>query len=529
VISAGQVPAGDYTGATLTLDYTNAAIAADDGTGQGVALKPVDIAGNPLTGTVSIAVQLDNRNHLVITPGRTSRLAFDFNLAASNTVDLTAATVQVAPTLVATVVPADTRQTRVRGSLVSAAAAQNEFVLEVEPFHDSSPSGGQVTVQVTSATTYQINGTAYAGVAGIAALAALPASSMIAAFGTVQTGTQTFSATSVLAGSSLENPGKDAVSGTVIARDQTSLTLSRATYNSHEQHDGRDDDFDFELKNVTVNVGANTVVTEEGQMGAFTVADISVGQQVDVFGMQTDSSHGTKTIDATAGEVRGAITPAWGTVTAMATGSLTLNLQSLGGLPPGVFTFTGTGTSAANDAKATAYVVDTAGLDLTTLAVNAPARVFGFVTPFGSAPADFTAATLVNFSGVTAGLVVDWGKTGSPTALTGLSATSTALELSLAGVGARHFVQIGPERLDLATLSSAASIVPDATATADVFTVGHAEHFRVENFSTFADFAAELSQDLTGSTTVIVVAASGQYDSAKNTFTATRLAVLLSN
>jgi hypothetical protein len=50
----------------------------------------VDANGNPLTGTLQVAVQLDNANHPVISAGRAARLAFDFNLAVSNTVDLIA-------------------------------------------------------------------------------------------------------------------------------------------------------------------------------------------------------------------------------------------------------------------------------------------------------------------------------------------------------------------------------------------------------------------------------------------------------
>ena len=88
----------------------------------------------------------------------------------------------------------------------------------------------------------------------------------------------------------------------------------------------------------TVNVGANTAVTEEGQMGTFTAANISVGQHIDAFGMATQGANGAVTLDATAGQVQLDITPLWGTVTTMATGSLTLNLQSLDGLPPSVFT-----------------------------------------------------------------------------------------------------------------------------------------------------------------------------------------------
>ena len=150
VISAGQVPAADYVSAQLTLDYAKAQITAQDANGNPVTLAPVDAKGNPLTGTLTVSVSLDNTNRLVITPGNTGRLAFDFNLAASNMVNLTAMTVQVAPTLVATVVPSNTKQVRVRGQLASVTAAQNDFVLNVAPFGVQNATAGQVTAQVSS-------------------------------------------------------------------------------------------------------------------------------------------------------------------------------------------------------------------------------------------------------------------------------------------------------------------------------------------------------------------------------------------
>ena len=71
-------------------------------------------------------------------------------------------------------------------------------------------------------------------------------------------------------------------------------------------------------------------------------------------------------------------------------------------------------------------------------------------------------------------------------------------------------------------------ITPDTTVP-DVFTIGHEGRFRADNFMTFADFIAALSQDLTGSTAVIAVAATGHYDSTQDTFMANRIAVSLSN
>jgi hypothetical protein len=524
VISAGQIPAAEYVSATLTLDYTGANITADDGTGAAVALKPVDANGAALTGPVTVAIKLDNSNHLLITPGRTGRLAFDFNLAASNTVDVTAATVTVSPTLVASVVPADNKQVRVRGGLVSASTTANDFVLNVQPFHDQSKTTGQVTVGVSTSTTYQVNGMAYVGAAGLAAVAALPADTMVAAFGTLQKDTQTLTASAVLAGTSLENPAKDLVSGTVIARSGNTLTLRRATV---WWHGGGD--FESEHHDVTVTVADGTAVTKEGAMGAFTIADISVGQHIDAFGMASTStgSSDNKTLDATAGAVRLEMTSAWGIVSSLAAGSVTVKLQSLDGLPASAFNFAGTGASTATDATAAAYVIDTGLLSQTGLTMNAPARALGFVTPFGKAPPNFTAQTLVNFAGVPEVLLLDWAQKGTAMAFTGLTATSTSLQLDLAGVGNLHFIQIGPQQLDLTSLATPPTIAPDTMAANEIFTIGHRGKYKTENFNTFAAFVTALAADLTPTATVADLAATGQYDSLANTFTANRIAVLI--
>jgi len=529
VISAGQIPAAEYVSATLTLDYTGANITADDGAGAAVALKPLDAKGAALTGPVTVSIKLDNANHLRISPGRTGRLAFDFNLAASNTVDLTAATVTVSPTLVATVVPSDNKQIRVRGGLVSASTTANDFVLNVQPFHDQSKSTGQLTVGVATTTTYQVNGMAYVGAAGLAAVAALPADTMVAAFGTLQKDTQTFTAAAVLAGTSLENPSKDMVSGTVIARSGNTLTLRRATV---WWHGGGD--FESEHHDVTVTVADATAVTKEGAMGTFTIADISVGQHIDAFGMASTAgamsgTAGDKMLDATAGAVRLEMTAAWGVVTSLAAGSMTVKLQSLDGLPVSAFNFAGTGASTATDAAATAYVIDTGTLSQTGLAMNAPARVMGFVTPFGKAPPNFTAHTLVNFSGVPQALLIDWTQKGSATAFTGLTATSTSLQLDLAGVGKLHLIQTGPAQLDLTTLATPPTIAPAMAAANEVFAIAHRGKYKVENFNTFTAFVAALAADLTPTATVADLAATGQYDSAANTFTANRIAVLIND
>src|SRR6185312_2748039 len=148
VLSAGQIPAAEYVSAKLTIDYTNAEITADDGTGTPVELKPVDSSGAALTGPLTVNVQLDNARHLRIASGQIGRLALDFNLGVSNVVDLTTDTVTVAPTLVASVAPPDVKPIRVRGSLGGVSAEQDQFSVDVLPFHDEDSTAGVVTVHV---------------------------------------------------------------------------------------------------------------------------------------------------------------------------------------------------------------------------------------------------------------------------------------------------------------------------------------------------------------------------------------------
>ncbi|HMI36565.1 MAG TPA: DUF4382 domain-containing protein, partial [Steroidobacteraceae bacterium] len=246
LISAGQIPAGDYVAATMTVDYSNASINADDGAGGAVALTPLDTDGNALTGPVDLTVQLDNRHHLIITPGRTARLAFDFNLAVSNTVNLGAATVTVAPLIQATVVPPADLNIRVRGILVATNTMANTYTVNVRPFHLWSGSAGEFVVHTTDTTSYEIDGTSYTGAAGLAALAAEPANTYTVARGTLQTSDLSFTATRVLAGSSVDGDTMDHVRGVVTARSGDSLTVRGATV------DWRAGGFEFMRGNVTV-------------------------------------------------------------------------------------------------------------------------------------------------------------------------------------------------------------------------------------------------------------------------------------
>jgi hypothetical protein len=394
ILSARQIPPGDYVAAQVTVDFTGATIMVDDGSGTGVAVKPVDSSGAAL-GQLQLMVQLDNKNDLKINAAKASRIAFDFNLLASNMVDLTAKTDTVSPTLVASVVPIDNKQIRVRGEISAVDTANSDYTVNVDPFHDNDGNRlSPLVVHTTDSTTFEINGKPFAGAAGLAQLATLPADTIAVAFGNLQTSDQTFTATSVLAGSSAEGGGFDHIVGNVVARNGNTLTIHGARMDGHG---GGDNDDDFISGNSTVNVAASTAVTADGQSSAtpaHTIAEISVGSLIDAFGTATKDNFGKVTLDASAGRVRLDLTHVQGSLRGSATGGITLNLKSIDRQPVSLFSFTGTGSGV--DTDPTKYVVATGALNVSPFSVGELVLSIGFVNPFGKAPPDFKAVTVAS-------------------------------------------------------------------------------------------------------------------------------------
>ena len=394
ILSARQIPVGEYVAAQVTVDYTNATIMVDDGTGTGVAVMPVDSSGAAL-GQLQLTVQLDNKNDLKISAATPSRIAFDFNLLASNTVNLTAKTDTVSPTLVASVVPIDNKQIRVRGAISAVDTGNSDYTVNVDPFHDQDGNKfSPLAIHTTDTTTFEINGQPFAGAAGLAQLASLPAGTIAVALGGLQASDQTFTATSVLAGSSAEGGGFDHIVGNVIARSGNTLTIHGARMDSRG---GGDDD--FIAGNATVNIAAATAVTTAAQSSAtpaHTIAEISVGSLIDAFGTAGKGSSGNVTLDATSGRVRLDFTQVQGILGGSTSGNITLNLQTIDRQPVSLFSFAGTGSAGGANTDPTKYLVTTGALDLSQFSVGQALLGIGFVSPFGAAPPDFNAVTIAS-------------------------------------------------------------------------------------------------------------------------------------
>jgi len=546
LVSAAEIPVGKYVSASMTLDYAGATIIVDGSSGPVPITTIINGANSmalasPNPTQVTLTLMLDPNKPLVVTPNAVANLALDFKLAASNSItpSLTApTTVTVNPVLTASLVPDTTRQTRVRGTFVSASTSASDFIINIRPFNNMSGGAGQFTVDTTATTAFAINGTSYTGTAGLAQLATLAAGTLVASYGAWDQTTQTFTATAVLAGSSVMGARFDSVEGTVLSRSGDTVQLGYG-WIAHADSGAFGGHFGFSPQ-VTVTVGTGTTVTEQGQPGAFTIKDISVGQHLQVSGTldigdPTPPTPGmtpmppAATLDATAGSAELIATSVVGMVTASATNLVTLNVRTLDGRPAILFDFAGTGTSSTMDATASAYTIEVPAALTTVPGIGAPASFTGFVTPFGQAPPDFAAASVANYANTLAHLQIFWSQTGITAPFATESGTELLISQTTLAASAQHVVRIGFETIDPSTLSGGLELTPDTTATTSVYVIGHRATWSVDTYSNFGDFEAALAADLNGTTALVQLNAVGPYATATGVLSVDTLIAVLTD
>ncbi|MGO9804129.1 MAG: DUF4382 domain-containing protein [Steroidobacteraceae bacterium] len=517
------IPIGTYTSLTLLLDYTAPDITVNVN-GVVTAATPVDTTGADVL-TVSLTVNFDPNNPLVINALECARLAIDLNLAASNTVNFSASplTVTVQSMITATPAPEDSTVMRARGILVVTQPDMSNYIVNMRPFQDLVSALGALTVNTSATTYFNINGVAYTGAAGLAAMNDLQVSTPVAAYGTLgsfSTITPGFTATAVYAGTSLESPLADYITGVVSARSGDTLTIHGANWLSSLG-------VLQSYAELPVTVDSATVVSEDGVAASgLSPQSISVGQLINVSGVSTlNSSNVVTALDASSAQVRLQPTPIWGTLNSGAAGSMSLDLLSIADFQPSVFSFIGTGSSAANDAVAAAYVVDTGTLNESGTAAGTLLQANGVVAPLGAAPPDFTATAVTAGTALPQQLVVEWDSGGTTAPFS--SASSAGLVVNLANPNLSstiRYIGTGPARTDLKTLPASPTIV-FASGTPLTLAINSADTISVFNHVT--GFATALASTLNGTNEVYRLVCVGQYSATSNTFTATQVSLNL--
>ena len=526
-VTAVTIPSGNYVRATLNLDYTNADIQVDNGNGVPVAVAPANIhdsQGVQVT-TLSMSVKLDPARPLVIAPLVSSLLDLDFNLAASNLVDMSTPAspiVIVNPLLVADVNLDSPKPHRIRGPLDGVDTQAGSFTLILRPFNLLQGDLGRVTFFTDGNTTFEINQTSSQGSAGLSALAQQSRFTAVVAVGTFDPATRRFTATEVLAGSSVSFGTSDVLTGNVIARNNNNiLTVQGAEI---ARSDGT-----LSFQDTVLVTVANTtkVVSQKNPSGPQIVippdiGSISVGQRVTVFGTLNGTS-----MDASTGLMRLLVTQLNGTVNSKGSGIVAMTLARIDGRPIGLFNFSGTGTTAGTDANPSSYQVATSTLDLSGIVPNTPLKVRGFVRPFGQATAtnDFSAITLIDVTNAPATLVVGWP---SLEAVPFSNPTANGMTVSLANAGLLHDILRGG--VDTQLSLSDAPIVNATNPARGLFVIGTVigTNGTVQVYTQLANYQAALQADLAaGLKARSFVASGGTYVDATKTLKANLMATAL--
>jgi len=186
----------------------------------------------------------------------------------------------------------------------------------------------------------------------------------------------------------------DVVRGSVVARAGNSLRVKGVTLFR------RDGTIIFN-DTVTVELADSTRVSKQLSMEPAAIGDVSVGQRVTVFGTVNNRDVTALVLDAASGYLRMELSSLQGTRVDLVgfpeqTLPLVVNVTSINGRNAGLYDFTGTGSDTASDADPFNYEVNTGALDVAAIAGDAPLAVRGHVTPFGQAPLDFDAQTIVD-------------------------------------------------------------------------------------------------------------------------------------
>jgi len=515
-VTAATIPNGTYVGATVRLDYGDADVSVEVA-GLPVETTVVDENGVPLD-VVDLELQLDNANRVVVAPGLLALLQLDFDLAASHEVDITGvpAIATADPFLVATIEPLDAREFRVRGPLVSVDETAGSYVVDLRPFNHPNARLGRFRIETTADTTFEVDGEEFTGEAGLAAMEDLGVGAPTVAHGVYDVAAREFTADRVLAGDSVPGADFDVVIGNILARDGDELIVRGGTVIR------RDDSVIFARGDILVQIGPNTVVKKDGGGGTTLTTDaISVGQRVNVFGDVTGIDPNIE-MDATAGRVRMHLTHMTGTVVQANPGQIDLDLFSIDGRNPDFFDFSGTGSSIVADADPENYEVATGALDVSDFDPDDPARIFGFVTPFGAAPPDFEGRTLVNFDSIRALLGIGWGLAGTDAPFLSMGQDGFVIDTGNPDLGARHFIKVGPRIADITTLASPMTIEP-MTNGRTLFALSF--RGRLEMYRDFGDYATRVNSLLNGGSTMRALTARGAFDLDQVTLTANFVAI----
>jgi hypothetical protein len=180
-------------------------------------------------------------------------------------------------------------------------------------------------------------------------------------------------------------------------------------------------------------------------------------------------------------------------------------------------------------------------LALPPVAAGDPLWADGYSSPFGSAPPDFLAQDLNAEAVVPAVMEVNWTAPGTATPFATL--TDSGLTIDLADPAfASGQIRVGAEIIDVTTLSATPQVVPLVPPPAaaglpplllPLFSYGiggtaeATTPVPINCFNSFTEFVTQIGTTLAVPTSATKFVATGLFNRATNTFTASRISVVI--
>ncbi|NND71437.1 MAG: hypothetical protein HKN43_07650, partial [Rhodothermales bacterium] len=271
---------------------------------------------------------------------------------------------------------------------------------------------------------------------------------------------------------------------------------------------------------IVVNLADSTNFSRQASMESVSAGDVSVGQRINAVGSLVAREDDSYQFATDQGSVHLLLTFLGGSLVENSD-HLTLALSTINGRTPSIMDFSGTGVSTQFDADPDAYEVDKNGLSTNHIEAASTLKIAGHAKPFGQAPADFIAQSIVDVSALPATLRVSWQE---PVATSIDTSTMESLVLHLAGVGRFHHVSQAGAKLDLKSQQNP-SIVEFADSPRTHFVLVQ-NGTRVVHSET-STFLADLDTRVAEGALPAGLEAWGRYDNPENILSAFRTVVRL--
>lgn len=522
VVTAATMPVGTYESVDVTLDYRDAEILLEV-EGEPRRTTVVDANGDALE-EVTVRLRIDDDNLLVVDPDFPALFTLAFDLANSHVVDpVNTEIVRVAlfPVLVAEVDPLRPVGVVLRGPLIAVDEAVDTYRIAIRPFYLRAGRFGGLDVLTDANTVWHINGDTFIGEAGLRALAAQGDGIETVATGRYRRRDRLFVADTVLVGGSVPGVNLDGLTGYVLSRtddDRIFIQGARLWLTGLEP---------VYRDIVAVQLDRNTrVIDARFPEDRFSLDRISIGQRVRILGQWDEE---TQIVDAR----RVHLQPTRLTVVGEEFDPKTLDafLVAFGRWPAGWFNYRGTGVDEDSDANPDIYEIDVADIDFGPRPpeLDIPLEVRGFVTPFGSAPPDFVAHTVRDFSEFGARLWVNWVP-ASAVAFNQVDPIGLVLNPA-AGFGIFHDLRFGALVTDILQLDPLPTIEPvsDDGGERGIYAIVQRGYVTADivHYSSFRRFVSDLSLRLNRGATVRRLHANGGYWRDRDRFIARGLSVVL--